>query len=1002
MLNIESRIEHLKDFLQNLKLKLKRLIKLEIFRISASVILGVFLIFTIAPLFFDNSALKFQVQQKAAQIFKINLEIKGDIDARFLPTPQIILNEVLIEDFKPENQNLDSAKIYNLYAEKLIIKFSIFSNLNAVSKIIFENAALESYFDNEQSKVRENKLQQKIIALKSGRQDNLVKVGKGVSGKIFNILDAKKDNIPNIIFKNSEIIFYDFFARKSEIKNINLNLEINKKSILASGNFNSQEIFSEFNFAAKFNKKIGGNSTKFNLKSAIANLEIKGDFLSENKLINGEILQNNFSGKAKLQISNLKKFYQTYINSNDFFAKNLQENSTAVNISSDVNFENEELEISNLTVNSSLFDGRGAMIFSKKPNQVLVIDLILNLENLDLENLLQKQEKAKQDSQNINLAQIENKLEDKIDKTLNLSNVRKIDFSGEINIKKIKFLNGEIKDANLYLESAEGKNILIMPLTFNIPGQGFIRLGGVLDNSLNSAKFIGKIDGFGESLGEFFKFIEFYPQNLKIDALGKYALYSNILLTSNYADFHNFYFKLDKDNSEFLGRLKVNDAYKKLVFDGDFQISNFNIDEYFFTSNRNTYLSVGSLLKKLLWLNNIGSSGSFNLNFDKLIYKEEVFKNQITQINFDAGFFEISKIKLDSENIKLSGSLLADIRGNNPKFNLEIIGEKFNYETPETGTFEEKSSQKKRNIFNQIYELPSLEDFSGKVNIAVENLNVDELALGNFKLAGNLQQGLINNCQASLQAINGELDYKGVLGIKLQKTLNGNIVFQSVNLKDFLSKFFKINNIDGIANIAASITSIASNKEDFLNNLNLSMKISANAPSIKGYGINDLVRKMFLAKNYLQELKNPEAILFNEEITSTFKQARASLEMKAGEASKFKIDVSAPALNGVLSGSFNFKDFALDSTFNAIFVTGNKKQQVPINIVSNIKGSNGEFLHSTNIDQVKQYLGIDKKEKPAALLPSQEKAKNLNIEKTLLIPEKQEEVRPQMFQVPLQ
>jgi hypothetical protein len=1002
MLNIESRIEHLKDFLQNFKLKLKRLAKSEIFRISLAVILSVFLIFAITPLFFDNSALKFQVKQKVVEIFKLNLEIKGGVDVRFLPAPQLVLNEVLIEDFKPENQNLDSAKIYNLYAEKLIIKFSIFSNLNAVSKIIFENATLESYFDNEQSKVRDNKLQQKIISLKSGRQDNLVKVGKGVSGKIFNIVDAKKSDIPNIIFKNSEIIFYDFFARKNEIKNINLNLKINKKSILATGNFNSQEILSEFNFAAKFNKKIGSNSTNFNLKSPIAKLEIKGDFLSENKLINGEILQNNFSGKAKLQISNLKKFYQTYINSNDFFAKNLQENSKAVNISSDINLQNQELEISNLTFNSSLFDGNGAMIFSKKPSQVLVIDLILNLENLDLENLLQKQERTKQDAQNITPQQIQNKLEDKIDKTLNLSNSRKIDFSGEVNIKKIKFLNGEIKDANLYLESAEGKNILIMPLTFNIPGQGFMRLSGVLDNSLNSSKFIGKIDGSGENLGEFFKFIEFYPQNLKVEALGKYSFYSNVLLTSNRADFHNLYFKLGKDNSEFLGRLKVNDAYKKLAFDGDFRISNFNIEEYFFTSSRNTYLSVGSLLKKLLWLNNIGSSGSFNLNFDKLIYKEEVFRNQITQINFDAGFFEIAKIKLDSENIKLSGALLADIRGNNPKFNLEIIGEKFNYETPEAGTFEEKSSQKKRNIFNQIYELPSLEDFSGKVNIAVENLNIDDFVFSNFKLAGNLQQGLINNCQASLQAIGGELDYKGVLGVKLQKTLNGNVIFQSVNLKDFLTKFFKIGNIDGTANIAASITSIASNKEDFLNNLNLSMKISANAPSVEGYGINDLVRKMFLAKNYLQELRNPEAILFNQEITSTFKQARANLEMKAGEASKFKIDVSAPALNGVLSGSFDFKDLALDSTFNAIFVTGNKKKQVPINIVSNIKGSKGEFLHSSNLDQVKQYLGIDKKEKPAALLPAQEKSENLNIEKTLLMPEKLEEVKPQMFQVPLQ
>lgn len=1015
MLNIEGRLEQFRDFLERAKLRTKRLAKSKIFLTSTSIVLAALLIFLIIPIFFDNSALKFQIKQKAAEILNVNLEIKGKVEIKFLPTPTIVINQALIENFKPENQNLDTAKVYNIYAEKIIIKLPIFPNQIGISAIIFENAILESYFDNEISKIRNNKLHEKFVALKSGRQDDSIKVGKGISAKLFDLTKIKKlakpRKLPKLEIKNGEIIFYDFFARKNEIANLNLELSIKQKKIAANGSFVSQNIFSEFDFLAKFNKKSGQNSSYFNLKSGIANLEIEGDFLGENKIMNGEILANNFVGKAKLEIAELKEFYRAYLNSNDFFAKNLKENARAISISSNLKLENEEFEIADLIINSNLFDGKGGAIIGKKTNKILAIDLIINLENLDLDNLLQKQENLPNNQINENLhIQETPKIEEK-EKTLNLSNARAIDLSSEINIKNIKYLGGEIKDMNLYLESAEGKNLLIMPLTFKIPGQGFIRINGVLDNSLNNTKFVGKIDGFGENLGEFFKFVEFYPQNLKIDNLGKYTIYSNILLTTKSADFHNLYLNLQKDNSEFLGHLKVNNSYKKLGFIGDFRVNSFNVDEYFFTSNRNSYLSIGSLLKKLLWLNNIRASGAFNLNFDKLIYKEEVFNNQNTQINFDAGFFEIPKISLNSENIKLTASLLADIRTNNPKFNLQIAGDKFYHQTQQLETFTEKQTGNKRDIFDQIYELPSLEDFSGLINIRIADLKLDEMKLDNFDFSGNLQQGIINNTKISLQIFDGNLDYKGMLGIKLQKTLNGSIILNNANLGEFTKRFFKLNNIDGVANIAASITSVANNKENFLNNLSLSIRINANAPSITGFGINELVRKMFLIKTYQRELQNPELILFNENSKSTFKQARASLEMTSGNIAKFRIDLSAPAINGVLSGSFDFKKYALDSTFNAIFITGNAKKQVPINIISNIVGSNSEFLHSANLDQVKQYLGIKDKVKSPALLPSQEKQSsteddNFAIEKTLLLPKKQtkviEETQPQMFQVPLQ
>lgn len=1002
MLKIEDILERIEDFYQTFKPKILRLFKSEIFRISVAIFAVLFLLTIALPLFFDNSALRFQIKQKISEGLAANLEIKGDVKIKFLPSTQIVVEDVLVQNYRMDSQNLDVPKVHNFYAKKMIIEIPIFSFSGdfAAKKISFENAIIESFFDNEVSKVRDNILQKKLVELSSGKEAKEQGVGSGISAKIFPVSDIKinKENykLPSIGIVEGDLISYDINGAKREIKNINLDFEISEKKLKSSGNFLSENIASEFEFLAKFNQKAGDNSSYFKLKSSVANVEIKGDFTGDNKIINGDILDNNFVGKVKFDISQFSDFYRSYISANDLIGRNLKKESRSVTIDGEIVAQGGEVEIRDINIKSSLFDGRGAAILSKK-DKLPVVDVILNLENLDLDNLIGKELNGSQVLANI--AASVNKKEPEADnskdeKTINLDlkKARKLDLFAEISIKNVKYLSGLASDATIYIETSEGGNLLIMPLSVKIAGDGFVRLDGVIDNSLESGgKFVGKIEASGKNLGEFFKSIEVYWQNLKLESLTEYKLSSDILITPNEIFFSNSYLNFAKDGSEFLGDLHIINSEKNLDFIGNFRANRFDVDSYFFTAGSNIYLAPGSLLKKLLWLNNLTMSGKFKIKFDSLIYNKEIFKDQETAINFGAGYFEVEKITLNSENINLESRLLADIRTSSPQFEIEIKGKKLHYNTAQLGSFDEKSNNVKRNLFDQIYALPSLEDFNGKVAINIDDFLVDDIALSDLKIEGAMRGGIMNNSVASFGAYGGNLSYRGLLGIKIQKTINGNISFKDVDIKPLLTDLFATNNIEGIANISASLTSFAASKESFLSNLTSEVKFSANSPVVHGYGISDLIHKMFALQNNRVELQNPENVLFNKNAKSVFSQASGSFLVEGGKNQKLKINIKAPALNAILSGSFDLKQKTIDANLNAIFVTGNTRKQTPINVISNIKGSGDNIMQNTNMNQVRQYLGLPVSGDKGALLPTQESLvdelkKGGVIEKTMLIP----------------
>jgi len=193
--------------------------------------------------------------------------------------------------------------------------------------------------------------------------------------------------------------------------------------------------------------------------------------------------------------------------------------------------------------------------------------------------------------------------------------------------------------------------------------------------------------------------------------------------------------------------------------------------------------------------------------------------------------------------------------------------------------------------------------------------------------------------------------------VKFDKFFSGNAELANVDLAQLLP-IFQIHNVGGKANIAASISTFADRKDFFTKELTSSVKINAASVAVEGFGLADLVKKMFNIKANYNELRTPEKIYENADATTVFKQISGLAEIEKGRDSKFKLDATGSALNGVISGNFNLYQKQASGLANFIFLTGNKNKQIPINVATAFTGKFGNLQTNTNLDQALQYLGL--------------------------------------------
>lgn len=937
--------------------KALKLLHFETLRTAFLILLSLIMLILAVPYFFDNSALKFQLGQKISQSIGTKFTIYGKVGVTFLPVPSIIVSDVIFEDYRDKN----SDKIYDLYAKSLKVELPLFGG-DSLKKLILSDVDLIVYDIDKKLLGDDNKVLSTINDFKKNQPADSENLDSGLSAKLFNVSDISFDKnspMPELLVKNGRIIFYNKFARKKEFSDIDAQLKISMENLTARGSFVSRNVVSNFNIAAVFNSKSSEQDAHFDLISPSLELHLKGNFIAENK----GLFKSDFVGKIDAQIMDLKSSYQDYIDNEGVIATRLKSNSKPIKFSADVNTKNQQITIDKIQINSDLIIGSGELEVGLD-SEIPIIDVAINLDEIDLDNIWSNEvvkigniSQINKDSVKPNKAESEVKNDEESKEKIDIELSKKIknfDLNAEINIKKIKYLGSQISDSSVYFSTSGKGDIIVMPAIFKLPGDSILRLSGVFDNSTAISKFVGDFDLKGKALREILTWLKFESQNLKLDALGEYLMHSEVLILPNSVALNNSTLKIG--DSEFSGEIKFDNDGKALDSSGRIHANKIDIDDYFLISGQNSYLSPGLLLKKVFWLNDLSSNNSFSLSFDKLIYRKEEFDSQSFKLRVGRGYIEILGLKLLSSETDLQADLSVDISDQNPRFKLKVEGKKFHYESPKTDI--------KANFFDQFFALPSLENFGGEMIINIDEMKIDNLMISDAELFGSIREGNIEKAKLSGDFYGGKFSYQGALGLKVNKALSGNISFVDVDLMPFLSDLVGIKNVSGIGNFAANISVISANKDEFTNQLKSEIKFNVNAPSVEGYGLSDLIQKMFAAKTFAQDLQNPEKILFNESAKTVLSQASGVIQINDGKDGKLKIDVTGPATNGILSGNFIAKDLTVDLLFNAIFLTGSEKKQIPINIATKLVGKTDDIKQSTNLDQARQYLGLPIAQKP--------------------------------------
>jgi AsmA family len=924
-------------------------------------------VFIALPFALDNSSLKFQIEQKVSQKLSNNFEIKGDVNIAFLPIPKIVIHNANLNNFS-YGENM-----INLRTKAITIQPEFFALLRGkmkIGKLIFDSPQTELNLASESS-LNDDKDNKSETAGKAPKPPNKAKF----SDKIFNIKNLNEETLSFKNINKIKVINGSFFRHESgnkislEFNKIEFELKNNlrKHSFNINGNFFSGELPTEFKMVIDTNK---GRDSSLIVNSPILKLDLNGKF--DNSQIDN-LVKANFAGKFNAEIINLKAVLSKYFSKNSLIYNKI--NSTkSIKISANITGQDGEMKANDIVINSQLVSGSGeidANFGIARP----AIDANITLNNIDIDSIwvngINNGNEESVKSQNSIIGNFLNSQNGDPEKTKLLTQDKivtdaqsaksdeSVDLTAEINIKNAKYMDGEIKDVSLYfIMSGEGK-ILLQPLLMKVPGNGMLRINGVFEDQDSIPKFIGKIDSGGKNLQQLLSWLKIDPQNLKPNSLSDYAMISDILLLPNFLVLSNFYVSINNNKNLLAGYIKYENSTGIPSIRSDFIINDLNVEDYFLIADKNQYLSSGPLLQKLLWLNSNSANTSLSLLFNKLTYKQSTFFNQPLKMEFGQGYFKLNDLKLKSNDINIQGFLNVNITNNNPIIDINLNAENFRYITTKPAETQDakEAANFKSGFLQQFFNLPSLDNFNGSISINVANLMIDQLAINNVKVAGKLKNGELALDDAGFDLYNGNLKYTGNVILKSSKAFNGTFTLTNIDNRNFLDDLLGINNVTGLSNISGVVAVVGKNRDEFYKNLDMQLKFVSGNILVKGFGIDDLLKKMLAPYQYKAELHNPLNILFGQNNKSYFREISGKLDIRRNNRdNKLRIETTSTGINSVTTGSVDLANNIFNGSSNFIFLTGSRQRQIPINIAINYNGKFGNIASTANIDQVNQYL----------------------------------------------
>lgn len=990
----KEKIRELTIFIRNRARKI-RFYKTKEYKIFAMTLFVLLVLIFILPNFFDNSKLRNDIANRLSKLTNSKIEIKGEVTIALLPSPSISINNLFIENYSLAKNPKENDKFYNIYAKKMEIFFPIFgwSKNKLIKKIILDNASIDVFKSDSKGKLGNSVFYTKL--------DYYNKINPrsppsrdGISSNIFSIEDLEsviklEGLLPNLQINNGKITHYDEAKIYSEFINIDASLIYQKNQIIGYGSFVSDKIDNNFEMNLVFNKSNKSKPSFFSIKSPVLDFRLNGTFLEENTK---GIIDTKFRGNFNGYIMELKNFYKSLFSSSNIIALKLKSNSAPINFTGEVYNDEDSINIINIFLESSLLKGAGNINIDKSA-PVFTADIKFDLDRLDIDNIWNTENPAKQIAElakgvNISknsIGQVENKVlnsvkpvteelaenldlqkiklvesEDKEVKDNIFLNFREYDINLDINSQTANLYEGVINDLKLIANISNEDKMSVFPLSFKMASNSAIRIIGNFNQKEHKNKFVGSLDASGDSLFEILGWLDINPKNVKINHLKKFNLFSEIEITNDDFIFNNLYLNLDDKKTEIYGDIEIKDNNSKRVINSILKFSEFDYEKYITIPENNIYFNEGILSDKILWVNQIFSNYNVKFNFEKLIYGKEIFKNQEIKIDFGPGFINIPSNKFISQNNDFILDFSLKINDKNQMLKLNIDAEKLSLDYKKDYVVDQMPITK--TIFDRFFQMPSLQGFKGEIAVAVKNLNIDETLIKNFKYFSPISE-IVNQAKLEMDIFDGKFDFKGVNDIKYNKIINGTFNCRLCNLNKIFNNIYGINNIGGVANISGNIVGTGKSVYEFKNKLISEISLAISAPFARGYGINEFVKKIYNSKNSSDAMQNPEEILHNKDGFTQFLQGKGFINLKGEKNSNFSISLKATGVNSVFSGIIFMNEESINGTINTIFLAPGKEKQIPINIATNITGYIDDVALVSNLNQVRQYLGLEKIEK---------------------------------------
>jgi hypothetical protein len=910
-------------------------------QITSIIIFVSVILLSIIPLLINGDGLKEQLENKISKKLEARFEVKGPVRVAIFPFPKIYLNEV-------EILNLNFGENYSndLTSESIIIKTnfsSLFGEKLQIMDLIFQNPVIKT----RASSLDEKEFQPNLTSFSSSHN---------ILNKIFDfrnndqIFDFR--NIKHLNFVDGSFSQINSVGKNSiEFNEINFSFEndIKNQIMIAEGYFMSGEEPANFSLIAN---AANDKESLLKIESSIFNVTLEGKF-SDSRI--HDLIRSNFIGKADIEIVNLKSFLNKFVaNDSQIFRKISA--VKPIQIFTNIVGKEGKINLSDILVNSQLMSGAGK-ITADFSNIRTKINAAIDFENIDIDSIW-----SPTNAGNSNVSEAENSLvEDFITKTTfiqkndNTSYLLDVndsgledenfddgfDFNAKITIKTAQYYGGDVSDIKLNFISSSG-NILLNPLSANIPQKGSLLLNGIVDRKNKIPRFYGNIEINGEDLQEAMIWIGIDLNNIKKNILNKYDFKADLLLLPSFSIFNNLNLEINDNKNLITGIVKIDDSAGVSKITANMGMDYLKFDDYFKESNQDSYVSKGSLLKKVLWLNGIKYSQDIALNIEKLIIGDNEMDNSSLKIKFGQGYFKVSDLNFSSPKIDLSGSIDVDIT-KLPTLDISIISDILEYSDPV--------------IAKRFFNFTDLGDFSGAMNFDIRRLKINDWNSGNIKIKGKNIAGIIDFEEFKLESYGGDIEFKGSMILKDLKTINGSVQLIEVDSGAVLSDIMGLNNISGLSNISATLNSSAFSKSEFIKKMDIKGEFVGSNISVGGFGIHDLSTKAFRPKiNYL-ELLAPENILQRPESSSNLTNVTGSFMVsERSMGNQFSIKAGSAGINSVISGSFDIESGYIEGISDIIFISGTRKAQIPLRIAVSFKGKPGNIKQAGNLTQIRQYL----------------------------------------------